>query len=74
MVFYKALLLLYGFTLDVVSPSIGEQQWLGPLTTAENEAVVAPDLEGYIEALMKEWHVPGMAVAVIDGKEIWSKV
>lgn len=31
-------------------------------------------LEEYIEDVMERWHAAGMAVAVINGSETWSKV
>lgn len=76
---HKALL-LQTFALEAIAASGGEQQRLEPLVAAEDDAhlvpegVVASDLEDYVHAVMKEWHVPGMAIAVIDGTQTWSKV
>lgn len=73
-------LLLQNVALGVISGSAGEQQKLAPLGASEDdmyfapEGVVAPNLEDYVGAIMKEWHVPGMAIAVINGNETWSKV
>lgn len=31
------------------------------------------ELGGYIEDVMDRWHAPGMAVAIIKGKDTWTK-
>ena len=31
-------------------------------------------LESYIQGLIKRWHVPGLAIAIVDGNKTWSKV
>ncbi|KAH0441187.1 hypothetical protein CcaCcLH18_02097 [Colletotrichum camelliae] len=36
-------------------------------------AVLSSDIGAYIEGLMKEWHVPGLSVAVVDGDKTWAK-
>ncbi|TQN71635.1 Serine beta-lactamase-like protein LACTB, partial [Colletotrichum shisoi] len=35
--------------------------------------VVSPDLDAYIEGIMREWHAPGLAVAIVDGDKTWAK-
>ena len=72
--FYEALPLLYNLSLGVITPSTNGQQKLQPLGVVEDGVAVAPDLEDYIDAVMNEWHVPGMAVAIIDRNQTWSKV
>lgn len=37
-------------------------------------ADLAAELEEYIAALIHRWHVPGLAVAVVQGNETWAKV
>ena len=31
-------------------------------------------LEDFVETMMKKWHVPGLALSIIDGNDTWSKV
>ncbi|KAK1757921.1 beta-lactamase/transpeptidase-like protein [Echria macrotheca] len=45
----------------------GGQQQTSP------ETVATAGLEQFIFQTMEEWHVPGLAVAVIDGKSSWAK-
>ncbi|KAK2001911.1 beta-lactamase-domain-containing protein, partial [Colletotrichum falcatum] len=35
--------------------------------------VVSPGLDAYIEGLMEQWHVPGLAIAIVDGDKTWEK-
>lgn len=40
-----------------------------------DQVSVADDaLETYIEHLMEKWHVPGLAIAIVDGNKTWAKV
>lgn len=32
------------------------------------------ELNQYIDDLMERWHIPGLAVAVVDGDDTWAKV
>ncbi|KAF9881432.1 hypothetical protein CkaCkLH20_00578 [Colletotrichum karsti] len=39
----------------------------------EDPRVVSPDLDAFIEDLMGEWHVPGVAVSIVDAEKTWAK-
>lgn len=32
------------------------------------------EFNAYVHGLLDKWHVPGVAVAVVDGDDIWSEV
>jgi len=40
----------------------------------DNISVADGELEAYVEGMMKKWHVPGLAIAIIDGNKTWVKV
>ncbi|TDZ48393.1 Penicillin-binding protein 4 [Colletotrichum trifolii] len=44
----------------------------GQLGDDETRAI-SYDRDQYIEKIMKDWHVPGLAVAVVNGNDTWSK-
>ena len=54
---------------DAQQPLHAEGSSFGPWKDKEMK-----DLENFIEDKMKEWHVPGMAVAIVDGNSTWMKV
>ena len=39
-----------------------------------NIAIVTKELEDFIQEKMKRWHVPGLAIAIIEGDKSWYKV
>ena len=39
-----------------------------------NMAHKTAEFDSLVEETMKEWHVPGLAIAVIQGEEIYTKV
>ncbi len=43
-------------------------------TEGHNASPFTKDFNALVEELLEEWHVPGMAIAVVDGDETWSKV
>jgi CubicO group peptidase (beta-lactamase class C family) len=36
--------------------------------------VAGQELEKHIQDVMKTWHVPGVAISVVDGDKTWAKV
>ncbi|KAK6077042.1 Protein flp [Seiridium cupressi] len=45
----------------------------GSTDHASNLANLTPALEDYIGGVMQRWHIPGLAVAVIQDNETWAK-
>lgn len=41
---------------------------------ADKIDIVDGAFETYIQDQMKEWHVPGLAIALIEGNKTWTKV
>jgi CubicO group peptidase (beta-lactamase class C family) len=33
-----------------------------------------PSFDSFVDSLMKDWHIPGLAIAVIHENKTWSKV
>ena len=44
-----------------------------PLQKADRSPFT-PDFDKYVTQLMNDWHVPGLAIAVVDGDETFSRV
>ncbi len=40
----------------------------------QNASPFTKDFDALVKELLEEWHVPGIAIAVVDGDETWSKV
>lgn len=32
------------------------------------------EFEKFVHETLQKWHVPGMAIAVVDGEQIWAEV
>jgi len=68
----------------VLSPCLGEDAQKPLLTdrvgpdparhVSGDIPFVTEDLEAFIEAKMKQWHCPGLAIGIIDGNQTWFKV
>jgi CubicO group peptidase (beta-lactamase class C family) len=33
-----------------------------------------PSFDSFVDSLMKDWHIPGLAIAVVHENKTWSKV
>lgn len=61
--------------LSVTAQAVGEDAAQRPLQSSDDDSsVLSSDIGAYIEGLMKEWHVPGLSVAVVDGDKTWAEV
>lgn len=41
---------------------------------SENKSPLTEDYAKHVDELLEKWHVPGMAVGVVDGDDIWTEV
>ena len=46
----------------------------GAPADGHNASPFTKDFDTLVEELLEEWHVPGIAIAVVDGDETWTKV
>ena len=79
-------LLVWAYIGCVSRPILANSLWkqlLGPLCQYSIDAInmgsatanpLSEEFEKDVLAALKEWHVPGMAIAVIDNDNIYSKV
>lgn len=75
----EAILFSFLVCSAVAAPDLPPQKPLGHMhgdkqASTDGLPFSTSALEEYIEAAMKRWHAPGMAVAVINGDETWAKV
>src|SRR5687767_3277794 len=51
--------------------------WLAPAQSQAQNGSAPPNLngfDGFVEQVMKDWHVPGLAVAIVkDGNVVYAK-
>jgi len=61
--------------LTLASSSHPSQSFLGNLDAqvADNNPF-DPSFDSFVDSLMKSWHIPGLAIAVVHENKTWSKV
>jgi hypothetical protein len=70
--FYVAAHLL---RLTLASSSHPSQSFLGNLDAqVANNTPFHPSFDAFVDDLMKDWHIPGLAIAVVHENQTWSKV
>ncbi|KAI4716300.1 DnaJ-domain-containing protein [Aureobasidium sp. EXF-10727] len=60
--------------LTLVSSSHPSQSFLGNRDAQFNEGTpLHPSFDSFVDRLMQEWHIPGLAIAVVHENKTWSK-
>jgi hypothetical protein len=61
--------------LTLASSSHPSQSFLGNLDAqVADNTPLHPSFDAFIDDLMKDWHIPGLAIAVVHENKTWSKV